>query len=174
MWQQIQLLCPNAQPTHMLMDFELAAIKSFQVYWPNTNAKGCFFHLTQNIWRKVQAEGLQADFNQNEEFALKIRLLPALAYASPFDVPELFADVVQQLPMPAAQGLVLYFERTYIGRTLPGGTFLDPLFPIEFWKCPKDFQKQRILLKLFQCYCRLPSSKHMEIYYRSKERTRTC
>ena len=127
MWQQIQLLCPNAQPTHMLMDFELAAIKSFQGYSPNTNVKGCFFHLTQNIWRKVQAEGLQADYNQNEEFALKIRLLPALAYASPFDVPELFADVVQQLPMPAAQGLVLYFERTYIGRTLPGGTFRDPL-----------------------------------------------
>ena len=63
----------------------------------------------------------------------KIRLLPALAYASPFDVPELFAAVVKQLPMPAAQRLVLYFERTYIGRTLPGGTFREPLFPVEFW-----------------------------------------
>ena len=53
------------------MDFELAAIRSFKVYWPNTNVKGCFFHLTQDIWRKVQAEGLQADYNQNEEFALE-------------------------------------------------------------------------------------------------------
>ena len=92
--------------------------------------------------RKVQAEGLQADCNQNEEFALKIRLLPALAYASPFDVPELFADVVKQLPMPAAQGLVLYFERTYIRRTLPGGTFFFTTL-----KYPKDFQKQQIMLK---------------------------
>ena len=66
------------------------------------NFRRCFFHLTQNIWRKVQADGLQADYNQNEELALKIRLLPALAYASPFDVPELFADVVQLL-MPASQ-----------------------------------------------------------------------
>ena len=47
--------------------------------------------------------------------------------------------------MPAAQGLVLYFERTYIGRTLPGGTFRDPLFPIEFWnhhlEVPQGFPK---------------------------------
>ena len=58
MWLQIQILCPNAQPTHMLMDFEKAAINSFQHFWPNTNVKGFFFHHTQNIWRKIQAEGV--------------------------------------------------------------------------------------------------------------------
>ena len=114
MWQQVQLLCPNVQPTHMLMDFELAAIKSFQVYWPNTKRKGLLFPSDPKYMEKGQAEGLQADYNQNEEFALKTRLLPALAYVYPFDVPELFADVVQQLPMPAAQSLVLYIWSEHI------------------------------------------------------------
>ena len=138
MWQQIQLLCPNAQPSRMLMDFEKAAINSFQQVWPATQVKCCFFHLTQNIWRKVQAEGMQAAYNQDEELALRIRLLPALAFASPFDVLEVFGDVVQELPMPQATGLVLYFEKTYVGRKLPGGTYQDPLFPIEMWNYHYD------------------------------------
>ena len=28
---------------------------------------------------------------------------------------------------------LLYFERTYIGRTLPGGFHQEPLFPIQMW-----------------------------------------
>ena len=60
-------------------------------------------------------------------------MLPALAFAAPHEVPHLFGDVVQQLPMPQATGLVLYFENTYIGRTLPGGTYQRALFPIEMW-----------------------------------------
>ena len=64
-----------------------------------------------------------------------MKLLPALSFAPPYDFPNQFADVVQQLPMPAAEGLVLYLERTYIGRFLPGGTFQQPLFPVPMWNC---------------------------------------
>ena len=133
MWQQIKALCPNAHPNQMIMDFEKAAINSFEHVWPVTFVKCCFFHLTQNVWRKVQSEGLQSDYNQDAELAILIRLLPALAFAAPHEVPHLFGDVVQQLPMPQATGLVLYFENTYIGRTLPGGTYQRALFPIEMW-----------------------------------------
>ena len=85
------------------------------------------------MFRKIQAEGLQSEYHQNESFALQMKLLPALSFAAPYDVPNLFADVVHQLPMPAAEGLVLYFERNYIGRFLPGGTFQQPLFPVPMW-----------------------------------------
>ena len=118
MWQQIKALCLNAHPSQMIMDFEMAAINSFEQIWPATFVKCCFFHLTQNVWRKVQSEGLQSDYNQDAELAICIRLLPALAFAAPHEVPHLFSDVVQ-LPMPQATGLVLYFENTYIGRKLP-------------------------------------------------------
>ena len=133
MWEQIRTLCPLAQPREMLLDFEKAAINSFEEVWPDTLVRCCFFHLTQNIWRKVQAAGMQADYNHDEELVMRIRQLPALSFASPSDVPHLFAAVLQQLPMPQATEQVLYFERTYIGCTLPGGTHQAPLFPIYLW-----------------------------------------
>ena len=56
MWEVIQQLCPGAQPTHMLMDFERAAINSFSHFWPHTTVKSCFFHFThikKNTSRRV-------------------------------------------------------------------------------------------------------------------------
>ena len=135
MWEAIKQLCPHAHPMHLLMDFEKAAANAFSHFWPNTLVKSCFFHLTQNIFRKIQAEGLQHEYQHNEDFALQMKLIPALAFAPPCDVLHLFGTVVQNLPMPMAEGLVLYFERTYIGRVLPGGTFQQPIFLIEMWNC---------------------------------------
>ena len=74
---------------------------------------------------------MQAAYNQDEELTLRIRLLPALAFASPFDVLEVFGDVVQQPSMPQATDLVLYFEKTYVGRKLLGDTYQNPLFLID-------------------------------------------
>ena len=76
MWEQIRILCPYAQPQSMLLDFEKAAINSFQQVWPHTVVKCCFFHLTQNFWRKVQAVGLQADYSNDEDLAMRIRQYP--------------------------------------------------------------------------------------------------
>ena len=39
MWQQVQLLCPEAAPAEMLMDFEKAAINSFKHTWPGSMVK---------------------------------------------------------------------------------------------------------------------------------------
>ena len=137
MWEHspelVQTLCSDAQPTQLVNDFEKAAINSFRLIWYNTNFKGCFFHLTQNIWRKVQAEGLQSDYNNDEELALKIRHLPTLAFVSPFNVRDYFETVIEHLPNPGLKGLVLYFEQTYIGRTLAGGFHQEPLFLIQMW-----------------------------------------
>ena len=123
MWEAMKQLCPRAYPTHILMDFEKAAENAFSHFWPNTFVKGCFIHLTQNIFRKIQAEGFQHEYQNNDGFALQMKLIPALAFAPPCDVLDLFSTVVQNLRMPKAEGLVLYFERTYIGWFLPGGTF---------------------------------------------------
>eukprot|EP00800_Vazella_pourtalesii_P006517 TRINITY_DN1850_c0_g1_i10.p2 TRINITY_DN1850_c0_g1~~TRINITY_DN1850_c0_g1_i10.p2 ORF type:complete len:113 (-),score=5.79 TRINITY_DN1850_c0_g1_i10:891-1229(-) len=53
MWEQVQLLCSLAHPDEILMDFEKAAMTSFEHTWPTSMVKGCFFHLTQSLWRKV-------------------------------------------------------------------------------------------------------------------------
>lgn len=133
MWEKIQDLCLDSQPTHLIIDFEKAAINSFQHFWQSTNIKCCFFHLTKNIWRKLQAEGLQANYNNDEEFAFKIRFPPALAFVVPMDVKEYFEASIEHLHDTISQVLVLYFEHTYIGRTLQGGFHQEPMFPIEMW-----------------------------------------
>ena len=76
---------------------------------------------------------MQAEYIQDEALALRIRLLPALAFAATFDVPELFSQFIAQLSISQAQQLALYFEKTYVGQSLPGGTFVGPLFPISLW-----------------------------------------
>ena len=95
--------------------------------------KGCFFHLTQNPWRKVGAAGMQAEHSQDEELAITIRQIPALAFATPHEVPELFAEVAVQLRTPEGNDMIHYFERAYIGRRLPSGAHQQTLFPIDMW-----------------------------------------
>ena len=128
MWQQVHLLCPQADPAEMLMDFELAAINSFQHTWPAAMVNGCLFHLTQNLWRKVLGAGMQDEYSQDQELAIRVRQIQALA-----SVPDLFAEAAAQLPTPEANDLTQYFERTYIGQTLPGGGYQQTLFPIGMW-----------------------------------------
>ena len=133
MWEQVQLLCPLAHPAEILMDFEKAAMTSFEHTWPTSMVKGCFFHLTQSLWRKVQAVGLQSQYSHDEEFANRIRQIAALAFAAPHEVSALFAQVAAQLPSPETDDLILYFERTYVGRMLPSGSYQQPLFSIQIW-----------------------------------------
>ena len=63
--------------------------------------------------------------------AIRLRIVPALAFASPFDLPNIFSQVIAQLNIPESAELSFYFENTYIGRTLPGGTQVAPLVPID-------------------------------------------
>ena len=105
----------------------------------HTVVKCCFFHLTQNIWRKVQAVGLQADYINDEDLAMRIRQIPALAFVHPFDVYELFDRVALLLPpTPEAAELLDYFQRTYVGRTLLSGYYSEPTFPIALWNYHLD------------------------------------
>ena len=115
--------------------------------------KGCFFHLTQNIWRKVQGVGLQTQYTEDADLAMRIRLLPALAFAAQNEVPELLTLVAQQLPMPEASDLILYFENTYVGRFLPGGSFQAPLFSIPMWNYYSfpNSNVELLLFSQFQC-----------------------
>lgn len=41
-----------------MTDFEQTAINAFQAEFPDLETTGCFFHLAQSIWRKIQNEGL--------------------------------------------------------------------------------------------------------------------
>jgi hypothetical protein len=42
----------------LMMDFELTAMNSARLVFPKIVIKGCFFHLNQSVWKKLQELGL--------------------------------------------------------------------------------------------------------------------
>ena len=46
----------------------------------NTEISGCFFHCGQNIWWHLQRLGLQQQYVENANFALRSRMISTLAF----------------------------------------------------------------------------------------------
>ena len=104
-------------PNDVLVDFERCAINALQNR--EIEAKGCFFHLCSNIWKHVQNLGLAQRYNHEEEFTLHLRMISALAFLPPEDVIDGFeelSDTIRELYNDTVDGLLQYFEDTYIGR----------------------------------------------------------
>jgi len=100
------------------MDFE-AAVN--QVFGDGVDVCGCFYHLTQSTWRKVQALGMATKYRTNENFRLLCGTLDGLIFLP-------VADVIAGLDWLKTQaqatyaGLVEYFDETYVNgvsRQLP-------------------------------------------------------
>ena len=52
-------------PKQIMPDFEIAVIESIKEEFPNAEIKGCHFHHTQCIWRKIQDLGLATVYKEN-------------------------------------------------------------------------------------------------------------
>nr|CAG8678882.1 5299_t:CDS:1 [Entrophospora candida] len=125
-------------PPMILTDFEQAAINAAQSEFPGSINKGCFFHLCQNVWRKIQTLGLAIEYSNDEDFSIKLRYLTALAFLPPSEIPDAFDQIRPLLPESAAE-LAQYFENNYvrgrIRRELRNGNVVrsPPLFPPGLW-----------------------------------------
>lgn len=94
---------------HVMTDFELAAINAVKIEFPGSVHKGCFFHLGQILWRKIQENGLSAKYGEDNEFALKLRHLTALAFLEPSEIPDAFLLLKTNVLPPEAE-----FENNYV------------------------------------------------------------
>ena len=113
------------------MDFELAAMQSAENVFTNATVHGCFYHLTQNVYRKVQAEGLQTAYCENPELATQVRMLMAIAFVPLTDVVSAF-EAVQEAALPEITPIVDYFEDTYVG-CMRRRTRAPPRYPPAQW-----------------------------------------
>lgn len=135
---------PDLNPIDVILDFERASINAVNNVFKDAAVHGCFFHFCQNIWRHVQAVGLQSQYTEDENCSINIRKLMALALVPVNDVVKAFEALVESSfweddPTDEfnkeKQALLNYFESTYIG--LPGRTSNSnrraPLFSIKLW-----------------------------------------
>ena len=128
---------------YIVTDFEDAVLRaSSSSFGPNVINRGCFYHLTQSTYRKVQSLGLTQHYLEDEDFRHFCGMMDGLAFL-PFDeVHDGMAYLRTVVPDEGAD-LLDYFDKTYVSgsyRMLPGGDGqpmrlrrTPPLFPPELW-----------------------------------------
>ena len=148
MWRLIEHECQlrNLQINveHLVIDFEQAVISAFHfVFGNHVLLHGCFFHLTQSTWRKVQSLGLTRTYiDNNEDFQTFVGMMDGLAFL-PIDDIIIGTDFLRQNvhPHPRAVELLDYFEDTYVRGALNQQLRANnrpvrrdhPMFPPSLW-----------------------------------------
>lgn len=132
LFEALKQLEPRLQPTTVMIDFEIAAKQAIASVFPQASIVGCYFHLGQSLWRRVQSEGLQQQYQDDADFALLIRHLLALAFVPLDDMEDAFEEVVNIYP-PQAGRLLDYFEDTYLGRPQRRGRRRGAVFLPQMW-----------------------------------------
>src|SRR5207245_9617522 len=113
--EQLKVLISTAAPDGVLVDFEKAAITSFNKAYPGAQVRGCYFHLCQSILRKVNEVGMKVVYENNNEVRGFIRCLPSLAFVPPEDVVEAFELLIETAPdgVDHMDELLTYLEHQY-------------------------------------------------------------
>lgn len=66
-----------------MMDFERAAINGLKSVFPDVVVNCCFFHLSQNLFRKIAQFQLRAKYVSDVDFAHGMKMIAALAFVPP-------------------------------------------------------------------------------------------
>ena len=92
MIQQVKNIVEDFAPVDIMCVFEIAFINSIRRELPNSSITGCFFHLSQSICRKIQGLGSEVllRYQEDVEFSLRCRMLPALVFVPATLVREVF------------------------------------------------------------------------------------
>ena len=105
----------------IITDFEDAVLRAgTAVFGRHINHQGCFYHLTQASWRKIQQLGLVPLYNNDDDFRLFCGMTECLAF---LPVPDLNNGIHLLRTLcpddpPEAAELLDYFDSTYISGRL--------------------------------------------------------
>ncbi|XP_048236736.1 uncharacterized protein LOC125372001 [Haliotis rufescens] len=96
-------------------DFEVAAIRAIETLFPDCDVRGCFFHYSQALWRKVQRLYFSALFQQNPEVNAWVRRAAAFPLLPVNLVQDTFVGVMDSAPeIPQAVQFHDYMTNTWI------------------------------------------------------------
>ena len=93
-------------------------------------------------------------YSQDPQFALVLRMLPALAFAPVGDVIDYF-EALEEIFPEEAEEVVSYFEKNYVRGLRPNGQRRTPRFPIALWNVnERTLSGQEIIIPLAPSCCR--------------------
>ncbi|KAK3579294.1 hypothetical protein CHS0354_033374 [Potamilus streckersoni] len=99
-----------------MVDFELAAIRTFQNTFLAATLTGFMFHFGQWVWRKLQMEVFSKCYRNEPDYALIVKRLLSLAFVPPQDVIDLFEDLIEDPAYHDIDVICDYMEDNFIGR----------------------------------------------------------
>jgi len=118
-------------PSSILLDFEKATLQAAVNVFPGASLAGCLFHLGQCLWCRIQNEGLANNYRDNEHVRMFTKMLLALSFVPPEDVPGSF-DVLNDNRPDELAPIYDYWEDNYIG-WLRRNRRAAPTFPVALW-----------------------------------------
>lgn len=133
----VKSFIPEANPNRIVVDFEQIVIKSLSSIFPYSTVNGCYFHLTQSVWRRIQSNGQVLNRYKNDiQFSLFIRMILSLAFIPIDDVQISFyllttSDYIISNFQDFCD-ILSYFEENYIG-IMNDNDNKPPRFPIPLW-----------------------------------------
>jgi hypothetical protein len=119
-------------PQKLVCDFEAAIIAAIQMELPNTRVQGCYFHLCQSLWRKVQEIGLAGPYRTKAKLRKCLQKFMAIGYLPLALVRQNFHTYVGSglvtrclQRYPQLQRFIQYMDANYVSA--------NALFPPKIW-----------------------------------------
>ena len=96
------------------MDFEAAVWGALKCKLPAATRKGCAFHWTQAVWRKVQEVGLQQTYMSDRPPSIYLRKLMALPLLPPEFITHIFSQLQAEATTEPLKELCTYVDSTWM------------------------------------------------------------
>lgn len=101
-------------PETVITDFEQGAISAVNnTLGPHVKTQGCFYHLTQSTWRKIQALGLVTLYRDDANVRLFCGMLDGIAFLPLEKVQDGMNFLKENIP-DGLDELFIYFDATYV------------------------------------------------------------
>ena len=134
----------NLDPDTITLDFEVAVMNSLRtVFGEHTKLHGCFYHITQNTWKKVQELGLAQKYKESIDTRLFCGMIDALAFL-PCDKVKEGMECLQDLCPDELHEFLHYFSTTYVSDTFRAlrvpGAIGNSQAPVRWRRVPPLFK----------------------------------
>ena len=122
--EMLRAICDKAEelgftldPEIVHMDFERSVINAVaHTFGPHVTTKGCFYHLTQSSWRKVQELGLSSAYKEDPNIKHFCGMIDGLSFLPEDDVHAGMMYLKDHVPTDL-EPLLDYFDATYVSGT---------------------------------------------------------
>ena len=119
-------------PVNLHCDYEIAIHNAIKNVFPDTNIRGCFFHLCNNLQKFISHNGFKKKYEDSSNFVVAVKSIVALAFVPPPDI-EVYIEALESQLNSDEMTVFTWFEDNYIGRANRRGERRSPIFPVEVW-----------------------------------------